>query len=301
MLVSQVGAYHIARAYGSEWLSRTVPPFFYNPILAILCFLKNLIWTWTLSHNQYEKTQWTLAQEFHGSIVLYSVLLPAMRLILSWRLLLLALCAIWFFRQGNPIFLYPFGGVLAELSGLSYSTIRRDQMSAMTRRAIQLARRFLVILLLIAALYLGSFPGENPEWSEWSSFLLQFSEKNFPTFMPTRSWSGIAAMAIMVAIWLSSTMQRLLSGQVIVWLGDISFGCFLLHGILLRTLLVWIMVFSDQLGSNIASPLKVVGIIAWWFVLVFAAQNWRVHIERRIMKFIDNELKERLFLPLTGL
>ena len=101
MLLSQIGAYHIAREFGSEWLTRTVPPFFYNPIMAILCFLKNLIWTWTLSHNQYEKTQWSLAQELSGSIVLYAVLLPGIRLIRSWRLLLLAICAIWYFREGN--------------------------------------------------------------------------------------------------------------------------------------------------------------------------------------------------------
>ena len=162
-------------------------------------------------------------------------------------------------------------------------------------------QHFFVASLLLIALYLGSFPGENPEWCEWSNNLLEISDATFPTFMATRSWGGISASCIMIAVWVSPSIKRLLSSRILVWLGDISFGCFLLHGILLRTVLIWAIVFLDRWWSSIASPLKVVSIVAWWFVLVLAAQNWKMHVERRITKFIDHGLKYRLFMPMTGL
>jgi hypothetical protein len=99
-------------------------------------------------------------------------------------------------------------------------------------------------LLIVAGLYIGSYPAEHEDWAAWSMQLHRLlvdsilipPESKFP-----RRFSTIAVQMCAVAIFLSSSLREILSHRLLVWLGHHSFAVYLVHGTILRTVGMWIV------------------------------------------------------------
>lgn len=103
-------------------------------------------------------------------------------------------------------------------------------------------RRALPFSMVIVALYLIGYTSYHTEWARWSNSLLQIGLKLFPKgFDIVVLWDHTGILLLITAVVLSSTLQHILSHPVLLWLGNMSFPIYLLHGPLLRSFLNWML------------------------------------------------------------
>lgn len=104
--------------------------------------------------------------------------------------------------------------------------------------------RCLPYILVIVGLFLCGYPDANASWAPWSAWLENIGYSvAAPGTEIWRLYPSLGAQLILVAIILSPTLQTLLAKPWLLWLGKISFPIYLIHGSLLRSVLVW-MVYS---------------------------------------------------------
>jgi hypothetical protein len=140
-----------------------------------------------------------------------------------------------------------------------------------------------------------------------------------------RGMAALSSVLLVISILFSPTLRRLLSHPHLVFLGTISFPMYLLHGTLLRTVLVWLLysVIPPQKIEDVArldedgeivittlvypeSPvwkiLRPVACIAWMALVVFLSILWKNRIDSlsvRVGKTMEEVMagKRPLFLP----
>jgi len=155
--------------------------------------------------------------------------------------------------------------------------------------------RLLSPILIFIGLLLASYPEDKAQWMRWSEIMGQKSPYIFPVNDETpRFYSGIGLLFIALGIHFSTTAKNLLSNKYLLWFGKNSFAVYLLHGSLLRSVLVW-MYFGFQVPSDIINadgsivpgpPLKICGRARWyfwlpiWFVFLYWVANlWTRHVD----------------------
>ncbi|KAI5288855.1 hypothetical protein KEM54_004782 [Ascosphaera aggregata] len=91
-------------------------------------------------------------------------------------------------------------------------------------------------------LFLGSlFPDQFANQAAWSRRLENIGHHIFPTNANQgRYWPALGSNILCASILYSSSLRNLLSHRFCTWLGSNSFSIYLLHGILIRTVLTWI-------------------------------------------------------------
>ena len=131
-----------------------------------------------------------------------------------------------------------YGGILlAELS-LQMPKASHNSLSESNNTL----RQVLPLLVAIMGLFAMSHPKSHPEWAHWSLNMNQFVIKYFPTGTNANGmYSAIGVQLLTLATALSPIMQKILSHSILVWLGGISFGIYLLHGCVIRTLYLWLL------------------------------------------------------------
>jgi peptidoglycan/LPS O-acetylase OafA/YrhL len=101
-----------------------------------------------------------------------------------------------------------------------------------------------VPLLILVGLSIGSYPQEHEDWSAWSMQLHRlFVDSIFipPGSAIARRFSTFAVQMCAIAIFLSPSLQEILSHRFFMWLGHHSFAVYLVHGTILRTVGMWIV------------------------------------------------------------
>lgn len=101
-----------------------------------------------------------------------------------------------------------------------------------------------------------SFPSEYSQDAAWSRFLYDLGTNITPGHSElARFWPGIGAQILCASIMVSQTLRQLLSGELLAYLGGISFSLYLLHGTLMRTVLAW-MTFGPAIlsGRDLVPP-----------------------------------------------
>jgi hypothetical protein len=108
-----------------------------------------------------------------------------------------------------------------------------------------------------------------------------------------RYYTGLGLEFIALGIHFSPTVKDVLSNKYLLWFGKNSFAVYLLHGTLIRTVLVW-MIFGihlpadvEQDGKMVPGPaLKQCGRIGWyfwvpiWLVILYSIANqWTKHVD----------------------
>jgi peptidoglycan/LPS O-acetylase OafA/YrhL len=176
-------------------------------------------------------------------------------------------------------------------------------------------------ILMLIGLLLASYPETNPQWMPWSNFMLEMAGWIFPPNHPDtpRFYTGIGLTFLALGIHFSSLAKVVLSNKYLLWAGKNSFAVYLLHGTLMRTILVWllygIMVPSDitqEDGTVVAAPhLEIRGRLRWyfwlpiWFVIMYwIAHLWTTYVDtfcarvtQNLEKYILEEEEEKSILP----
>jgi peptidoglycan/LPS O-acetylase OafA/YrhL len=156
--------------------------------------------------------------------------------------------------------------------------------------------RILSTILLFLGLTIASFPEDHPEWAAWSSLELSIlqpilpHDPDFPRFA-----SGIGLDLVALGLHLSPWLRDALSGRYLLWLGRQSFAVYLLHGPLLRWILVWLLygvrvpadVMDDETGGMVQGPalpfpgrMRYGAALAVWIPLNYAvAVLWTVYVD----------------------
>jgi peptidoglycan/LPS O-acetylase OafA/YrhL len=123
--------------------------------------------------------------------------------------------------------------------------------------------RILSLLFISLGLLMASFPEGHAEWMTWSRVELAVLQPilpenpDFPRFA-----SGIGLELVTLGLHFGPWVrEHLLSSRYLLWLGKQSFAVYLLHGPLLRWILVWMLYGVnlpadglDDKGELVAGP-----------------------------------------------
>jgi Acyltransferase family len=155
--------------------------------------------------------------------------------------------------------------------------------------------RFLSPILILFGLLLASYPEDKAQWMAWSEFMGRASIYIFPADNETpRFYSGIGLVFIALGIHFSTLAKNILSNKYLLWFGKNSFAVYLLHGALLRTVLVWMLFGIHTPGDIIhedgkiepGPPLKICGRARWYFwlpiwflILYWVANMWTKYVD----------------------
>lgn len=155
--------------------------------------------------------------------------------------------------------------------------------------------RVLSPALVFIGLLLASYPEHNPDWMPWSNAMLQASVYIFPKDCETpRFYSGLGLEFIALGIHFSPGFKALLSNKYLLWFGKNSFAVYLLHGNMLRTILVWMYfgfkvpgdIIHEDGGVERAPNLPMPGRVRFWFflpiwfVILYSVANlWTKHVD----------------------
>lgn len=108
----------------------------------------------------------------------------------------------------------------------------------------------------------------------WSRMMGEYSSYIFPRDNDTpRFYTAIGLVFISLGIHFSPLAKNALSSKYLLWFGKNSFAVYLIHGSLLRSLMVWMYfgihkpedVIVDGGGVEPGPPLKICGNARFWF------------------------------------
>ena len=170
--------------------------------------------------------------------------------------------------------------------------------------------RFLAPALIFFGLILASYPEEKPEWMRWSEIMDKSSAWIFPRgSMTARFYSGVGLEVVTLGIHFSPSAKNVLSNKYLLWFGKNSFAVYLLHGTLLRTVLVWlyygIHLPADVMVDGKLEPGKLpmcgrARFWFWlpiWFVILYSLANlwtkyvdaWCARVTEKLVKYVFQE------------
>lgn len=112
-----------------------------------------------------------------------------------------------------------------------------------------------------------------------------------------RFYTALGIELFTLGVQLSEITKEALSNKWLLWFGKNSFAVYLLHGTLLRTVLVWMFygtiippdaqIAVDEKGDIIppeplhlrAPPFLAISLIVWFVIVYFIADLWTKHID----------------------
>ncbi|KAK2879469.1 hypothetical protein FQN49_000853 [Arthroderma sp. PD_2] len=244
-IICQIGLYGLARRSDAFWIMTTSA----TPSTSILEGIQSVTWemiaVWIVGENRYDQPQWALAHLFKGSFFIYMVLLATANATSAFRLTALAILYAWGWIAGDTI-VRPnvfFGMILAELSYLP--TPKKSKIMSI-----------LPFFAVAFGLYLCSFPDRFADQARWSRELEQIGHRIFPKGAAIgRAWPNLGAQFLCLGVMYSPNMRQVLSHKWLHWIGGLSFAIYLLHGMLMRTVLAW-LVFGPNALLGVTVPGK---------------------------------------------
>lgn len=157
--------------------------------------------------------------------------------------------------------------------------------------------RIFRMFLVATGILIAGYPETNAEWTTWSSSLQILGRNIFrPDTELSRSWGSVGATLIMLGVLYSPTIQHGLSHPILVWMGKVSFAVFLIHSLLLRSVLCWMLFrfstappdMADEEGNIHTMPLPraggiglVVAIAVFFPVVYLYSYLWSIYVEPR--------------------
>ena len=209
------------------------------------------LWTWKISYKGfYSRQLWTIPLEFKCSMALFLVILMVSRCRARTRLALETTLVIYlFYIKRWDVGLFMVGMLLAELNIIRDEHNQRQQKSLenldekpLDQRLSRHRRRWTTYLaksalwiLLIWGLFLGGYPhGDAPHTPGYSAYALLWFDRDWE--WKWRFWLSVAAILIVGPISFLPLAQRVFTTRVARYLGRISYGLYLVHDLLDRTL-----------------------------------------------------------------
>ncbi|KAH8689035.1 acyltransferase family-domain-containing protein [Talaromyces proteolyticus] len=299
-MLAQFGAYTVGNRCDSSWTRDASPDIEDSLYKEIIRLFNAFLIAWTNTdyriHMVYDEHQWALLPLLKCSMLIFIVCFATALCKYRWRFFICVMLVLYFhqdFKLDRETFqIQALYGMI--LSDLSYEQRYKDLMQSATWRW---PRRIVAWALLAGGLFVCSYPGEHPEWAPWSQRMAEMSPYMFPPGSNWgKRWTAIGIDMIIMSIFLTNWSKEFLSSTVLLWLGKQSFAVYLLHGTLLRTVLVWIIygisgqpwVFTtDDEGNEIPPPwlprrapwVFAVGIPCWLVLLYGCASLWTSYVD----------------------
>lgn len=315
--IAQFGAYTMANRCDSNWMRDAAPDLEDTLWKEVIHLMQNFSIAWTNTafwiHMVYDEHQWALLPLLRASMVIYIVSVATILCKYRWRLLICICLLLYYYQDGQldreTFEVQALYGMI--LSDLSYEAGFKSFLQNSSYRWI---RRIAAWTMLVAGLYVCSYPTENPEWADWSLRLKEWGDYVFPegSNYPKR-WSAVGVDLIIMSIFLTNWSKEFLSSRLLLWLGKQSFAVYLLHGMLLRTVLVWMIYGTksepwvwtvDDQGMSVPpewiprrGPWVFAVSIPCWLVMVYVcATLWTNYVDpfcARITQRLENACVEQ--------
>ena len=261
---------------------------FSNPFVA----LEGYWHAWIFS-SRYLYPLWTIPIEFRGSLVLFFFCTAVCKLSTKHRMMLcwvtIALCYYW---QAIYAALFLYGMFIADVSlgrhpqRLKPSTQlpQHDGDDTATPRKQSVATRIGYVIMLIVALFFLSAPTyEDPNPVR---FPFQYLNKAIPAWgtpLEAHFYPSIGAFMVVFALESYPTLQKPLNINFSQYLGDLSFGIYLMHQLVMWSLSQYILEpFRERYLGN-SKWAQMPGLIILYLAVLWAAE-WFMRIDSRVVR-----------------
>jgi peptidoglycan/LPS O-acetylase OafA/YrhL len=328
--LAQFGAYTVGNRCDSSWTRDASPDLEDALWKEVVRLFKNFFVVWTNTdynvHMVYDEHQWALLPLLKCSMLIFIVSFATILCKYRWRFFICILLVIYFHQDPQldreTFQIQALYGMI--LSDLSYE---HGYKSFLQSEIWRWPRRILAWGLLAGGLYVCSYPGEHPEWAGWSQRMFDMATYIFPLGSNYgKRWTAVGIDMIITSIFLTHWSKEFLSSPLLLWLGKQSFAVYLLHGTLLRTVLVWMIygitgqpwAWTTDVAGNPVPPewlprrapwVFAVSIPCWLALLYTCASLWTNHVDpfcarltQRIENtfFEDNAEKDPHLIPMSS-
>lgn len=341
-VIAQFGGFTVANRSDCWWCRYAAPDLEDSLYKEVVRLFMNFLSTWTTGYMAYDDHQWALLPLLMGSMLVYILLVATMFVKFRWRLLIYLIMLLYFHQDDGPttgeFLLFFFSSASTDkdvtetfqsqcvygmfLSDLSYEVSFKEFVNQHT-----LGRRVVSISLFVLGLLIAGYPGEHPEWATWSEYMHQFSQYIFPPGVNVgRRYSAIGVDMVIFAIYISPSAKEFLSSRMLLWLGKQSFAVYLVHGTLLRVVLVWMLYgitgkpweeTTDADGNIVPPPylplrppwVVAISMPVWIVIVYICASLWTRYVDpfcARLTQKLENLMfedseKPQPPLPLTSI
>ena len=157
-------------------------------------------------------------------------------------------------------------------------------------------------MLLAAGLIIAGYPEDHTDWTAWSLFLQNLGQTLFRDVPElSRKWGSVGGTFIILGVMYLPVVQRALSNRYLVWMGKVSFSVFLIHSMLIRSVLCWMLFWNSEApeweeedGTIMVGRLPHVRgfgcalIITIFFAIVYyLAHLWTLYVETRCAQVVQ--------------
>ena len=290
--VANVNGYHFIRHVDATWVRQG----YYGPGknlgAALASLVRYNVETWTTGWNPYDGTQWTLVLFLEAAMYVYLTMVATMLITPKARRIVFAVLYVYGWLS------YQDRGAIKAMN-VVVGMVVADLHVTLGDRATQIMPRAVPFLMILLGLFLSGYPQNSAEWASWSNIMKMIMETITHSDSDLRRyWDSLGACAIFVAVFFSAPCRKLLTSHVFNFLGRVSFPVYLIHNLLIKTVLAWMVYFPSLMNPkfnekgeqlDLERPGKThmaLAIFIFYYILYRVAYLWTCTIDPLIDRWI---------------
>lgn len=254
-------------------------------------------WYGEVFRTKYLDQMWTIPVEFRGSMILFAFCAASCKLSVKGRMIFTWLaifaCYIW-----NVVYvaLFLLGMFVAELSLERNQDARQSNLpawegfSAAGRRLVRSAGlnagcccMFILSLFLLSQPHDAGFGSNGPFPWQYLTQLIP-SWYSGPGEPKEHFWLGIGAFLLVLSLEFYPTLQIPLRWNFSLYLGELSFGLYAVHPMVIWALYLNVLVPYRQVYLGDSTLACIPGVVITVFVVLWVADYFE-RIDRKVVKF----------------
>ncbi|EFQ31730.1 acyltransferase [Colletotrichum graminicola M1.001] len=230
----------------------------------------------TSSINTIIPPAWTLSTEFQGSLLVFTCCLVFARIPALVRILCVLALLAFFLHQANWQFcLFLAGMIIGDIRQMRQ---KLPPLKGLKRKAASAASW----MLLVVCLFVGGWPLDGNGYTavgySWLVWVPVFGME------PKHFFPSVAAVGLVVALENLPVLQRGLSSHSMLYLGEISFGMYLVHWLVSRSFTCSLKHRMLQAGYSMSCAWTVTFVMMLVFSIWLGDVNWRL-VDKKSVRF----------------
>jgi hypothetical protein len=135
--------------------------------------------------------------------------------------------------------------------------------------------------LFVLGWYFMSYPGVSEEWAPWFQWIWENKQFWYGAGDTYRLTCTVGVFCVLTSILMSSTLQSILNSPLLQWLGKHSFAIYLVHGMAMRTALMYFCYgfFPSETRADPTGLRLALALLAFASVTLIMARLWMVYVE----------------------